>query len=51
MEAAENSEFLKEHLSERLLEHYIRQKKELISEYNRAPDKEQFETVKYFYHL
>lgn len=51
VEAAENSEFLKEHLSERLLEHYIRQKKELISEYNRAPDKEQFETVKYFYHL
>ncbi len=51
VEVAEQSEFLKEHLPEVLLENYIRQKKELIGDYNRAPDKEQFETVRYFYHL
>lgn len=51
VEVAEQSEFLKEHLPEVLLENYIRQKKELIEDYNRAPDKEQFETVRYFYHL
>jgi len=34
-----------------MLERFIAIEKELIIEYERAADKEQFETARYFYHL
>ena len=48
---AEKSEFLADRLPEHMLERFIAMEKELIIEYERAADKEQFETVRYFYHL
>ena len=48
---AEKSEFLADRLPEHMLERFIAIEKELIIEYERAADKEQFETARYFYHL
>ena len=48
---AEKSEFLADRLPEHMLERFIAMEKELIIEYERAADKEQFETARYFYHL
>ena len=51
VERAEKSEFLADRLPEHMLERFIAIEKELIIEYERAADKEQFETARYFYHL
>lgn len=51
VERAEKSEFLADSLPEHMLERFIAIEKELIIEYERAADKEQFETARYFYHL
>lgn len=51
IEAAENSEFLRERLPEDLLEHVLTVKKQEAKEYMNCDDKEMFETVRYFYTL
>jgi glutamine synthetase len=51
VEQAENSEFLREHLPENLLEHVIDVKERECAEYNSCEDKEDFETKRYFYKL
>ncbi len=51
VEAARDSEFLKEHLPEELLEHVINEKTCEVNEYDRCENKEMFETVRYFYNL
>ncbi len=48
---AEDSEFLREHLPERVLESYISMKRADWNDYASAQDKEIYESVKYFYTL
>ena len=48
IEAAENSEFLKEHMPEELIEHIVSVKKTEAAEHQKSKDKEIFETVNYF---
>lgn len=49
--AANDSEFLREHLPETLLNHVLTVKAQEFKEYDVCEDKETFETVKYFYKL